>query len=163
MQRCKTDILEILKEKGYIDIYKLLLLFDSVQSDRNLHDIMLNLKKEGILLKVASERVKNNKEIVLLAVKQNGLALEFASDELKNNIDIIKLAVEQNGLAIHLIKKEFQQLPQFNKYLINGIIINQTQIKRISGPISIYFMKPNINNYILHKQHKFPLIILFGD
>ena len=44
-----------------------------------------------------------------------------------------------------------------------GIIIDDTVIKSLSGPVSFYFLKPLPSVYDSGEGYKYPLIILFGD
>jgi hypothetical protein len=43
---------------------------------------------------------------------------------------------------------------------MKGLIINNTSVQRLSGPVSITILKPNDN---FHERFKAPLIVLFGD
>jgi len=45
----------------------------------------------------------------------------------------------------------------------NGITINDTTITSLSGPISFYYLKPNLENMDASEIKYFPLIVLFGD
>ena len=56
--------------------------------------VMEVVKKDGYLLKYASDNMKNDKEVVLEAVMQDINALQFASDELKNNKEFMLLIDE---------------------------------------------------------------------
>ena len=49
--------------------------------------ILNGIKKHGLAIEFASERLKDKKEVVMAAVKNHGLAVKFASERLK----------EQNG------------------------------------------------------------------
>jgi hypothetical protein len=55
---------------------------------------------DGLLLRQANPKLRNDFDIVLAAVKQNGLALQYASEELRKNREIVKAAVLQNPLAL---------------------------------------------------------------
>jgi hypothetical protein len=72
---------------------------DSYYGDNKLV-VMAAVRRDGLQLQFASERLRDDYNIVLTAVKQNGLALEFASGRLQNNRDIVLAAVKQNGLAL---------------------------------------------------------------
>jgi hypothetical protein len=54
-----------------------------------------------------------------------------------------------------------ESLPE-KKPTKNGITIGETTIRKISGPVSFYFLKPNWK-VPLDQTHYFPLIMLFGD
>ena len=59
----------------------------------NKYFVLESVKKDGYVLKYASNELKADKEVVLEAVKQNGLALNYASEELqtllKNSFDVV--------------------------------------------------------------------------
>lgn len=59
----------------------------------------------GILLKVQSDKNRDNKDIVIAAVKNDGDAIQFASDKLKKNIHIVMIALKQKPSAIEHIDK----------------------------------------------------------
>jgi hypothetical protein len=46
-------------------------------------------------LKLASEKLKNDKEVVLKTVSQAGWSLEFVSKEFQNDKDVVLKAVAQ--------------------------------------------------------------------
>lgn len=50
----------------------------------------------GENLKLASDHLKDDKEVVMAAVKSYGLALKYASDRLKNDRDVILAAVSKD-------------------------------------------------------------------
>lgn len=70
--------------------------------------VRVAVKKNGLALQFASERLRNNYEIVILAVKKNGLALQFASEELKNNGEIVFQAILSAGDALPFVPVELQ-------------------------------------------------------
>ena len=78
-----------------------------VQDDEEL--ICIAVKKNGLALQYASERLRNNYEIVMIAVKKNGLALQFASEELKNNDEIVAQAILSAGDALKFVPVELQK------------------------------------------------------
>jgi hypothetical protein len=43
-----------------------------------------------------------------MAVTQNGLSLKYASDKLRNNKDVVINAVSSNGLSIGYVSKELR-------------------------------------------------------
>ncbi|GAA4074094.1 hypothetical protein GCM10022389_19550 [Flavobacterium cheonanense] len=71
-------------------------------------ELLIEVKKNGMLLENASEAQKNIKNIVLTAVCQNGVALKFASTELKNDIDIVKAAVIKKGSALYFASDDLK-------------------------------------------------------
>jgi hypothetical protein len=72
-----------------------------VQDDEEL--VCIAVKRNGLALQYASERLRNNYEIVMIAVKKNGLALQFASEELKNNGEIVFQAILSAGDALQFV------------------------------------------------------------
>ena len=71
------------------------------QDDQEL--VSIAVKKNGLVLQYASERLRNDYETVMTAVKSNGLSLEFASDTLKSNREIFTEAVSSNGNALEFV------------------------------------------------------------
>ena len=61
------------------------------------------LRRNGLALKYASKKFKNDKEMVLIAVKNNGNALNYASEELQNDPEIINIA--KNNLNNKMVYK----------------------------------------------------------
>lgn len=53
-----------------------------------------DIQNNGLLLKHASDAIKNNRAIVIAAVKQNKDAIHFASQELQRDPEIIRIAAE---------------------------------------------------------------------
>eukprot|EP00971_Amphidinium_carterae_P100066 1978705-Amphidinium_carterae.1 len=64
---------------------------------------------DGLALQFASQRLKNQHAILLLAVGKNGMALEFASEQLQNHYRLVLLAVQQNGMALQFASPELRQ------------------------------------------------------
>ena len=62
--------------------------------------VLEKVTKNGLVLRSASEDLKNNKEIVLAAVRENGIALKDASERLKDDKEVVLAAVGQNGRAL---------------------------------------------------------------
>jgi len=58
------------------------------------------LKKNGMLLKYASDKLKNNRNVVITAVSNYGMALEYASDRLKNDKQIVLHAISNSSSAL---------------------------------------------------------------
>jgi hypothetical protein len=72
-------------------------------------EMLQKVKNDGLVLKHASEELRNNKTIVLTAIEQNGLALEFASEELRKDKEVVLKAIENNGLALEFASKELRK------------------------------------------------------
>ena len=69
-------------------------------ANKQLEDLLEELKENGYNLRLAREELKNNKMVVLEAVKKRGFNLEFASEELKNDREVVLMAVKKNGAAL---------------------------------------------------------------
>lgn len=80
--------------------------YPEAQDDYEL--VLIAVKKNGLALEFASERLKNDFDIALCAVKKNGLALEFVSDELRRNEQIIREAVCSDGNSLKYVPDEFK-------------------------------------------------------
>jgi hypothetical protein len=80
--------------------------YPEAQDDNEL--VLIAVKKNGLALEFASERLRNDYDIVLCAVKKNGLALEFASDELKHNEQIVHEAICSDGNALKFVPDELK-------------------------------------------------------
>lgn len=50
------------------------------------------LERHGLLFKIASSRLRNDKEVILAAINANPLVIQYVPKILKNNIEIIKVA-----------------------------------------------------------------------
>ncbi len=62
--------------------------------------VLAEVKKCGLALEFASQRLQNDPEVVLAAVSENGTALKYASPELRCNKKIVLTAVKESGLAL---------------------------------------------------------------
>lgn len=64
--------------------------------------------KDGLSLRLASERMRNSHNVVRAAVQQNGLALEFASAKFKSSHWIVIRAVQNDGMALQFASKQLR-------------------------------------------------------
>ena len=82
--------------------YSLEFMSEEYKTDRNLIRMAVqNINRgSGLILKFASDQLRNDFEIVQLAVQNHGSALEFASDELRSNREIVLAAVQHCGHAL---------------------------------------------------------------
>ena len=64
---------------------------------------------DGLSLKYAIPRLRNNFEIVKNAVWQNGFALEFAEDVLKDNEEIVSIAIRSSPFVLKFASKRLQE------------------------------------------------------
>ena len=118
-----------LKESG-LDDYSLICLVRSKLNNQNIFKLKLDedgerkrytivkhperekwvneVKKNGYVLEICSNALRNDKEIVLAAVRKSGYALEYASDTLKNDREIVLVAVRQNGWVLKYASEELK-------------------------------------------------------
>jgi hypothetical protein len=82
------------------------------------------VSSEGVLLSLASDEFKNDKEIVLAAVSQNYFAYRDASESLKTDKDIICAALSQDVLFFLELPNEFQN----NKELAIAVVSRCDQV-----------------------------------
>lgn len=86
----------------------------------------------------------------------------------KNTI-FVKGGMDNEGTNIIGIKgtnietKSNSNMHTLPSSLENGLIIHDTVIKKLSGPISFYYLKPDYDEIHIDEKGKYPLIILFGD
>lgn len=72
--------------------------FSQFKHDRKL---ISNYQNDPHKFKIASKKIKNNKNIVLAVMKKNGYLLEYTSDELKNDHEVVITAINNsNGQAL---------------------------------------------------------------
>lgn len=71
--------------------------YPEAQDDDEL--VRLAVKKNGLALQFASQRLRDDFETVMIAVKKSGNSLEFASGNLQDNLEIVMAAVQSNGNA----------------------------------------------------------------
>ena len=113
--------------------------------------VCIAVKKNGLALQYASDRLRNNYEVVMLAVKKNGLALEFASEELKNNSEIIFQAILSNGNALQFVPAELRN----NR----GLILNASRNCRAELIPAQFLADEDIAwNLIKHDYQAFPYL-----
>ena len=117
----KEDVLNIIKHLKTTSIIANLL--NAEQSELKLGELedefcgkyWLSGNVNSYILKYASDRLKDDKDIVIEAVKNNGFALEFASDRLKNDKEIVLEAVKQNRYSLRYAGKKFWFNPSIIK------------------------------------------------
>ena len=69
-------------------------------------DVLAAVSRKGRELKLASERLKNDREVVLAAVRNDGFALDYASNELYNDREVVLAAVRNDGKALEFASRE---------------------------------------------------------
>ncbi len=75
--------------------------YPEAQDDTEL--VRLAVKKNGLALEYASERLRDDYETVMIAVKKEGLSLKFASSILQHNKEIVSAAISCNGHALKYV------------------------------------------------------------
>jgi hypothetical protein len=119
---------------------------------------ILNLNTNGLTLETPpppSETVSFN----ILNLNTNGLTLETSEtvslNKLKLNIDNINFQIPE------IITPAAETIKLESKNNGPGLLINDTLVSSISGPVGLTILKPTV---AFHKSHhKAPIIILFGD
>jgi len=98
------------------------------------------IKKDGLILRRASEQLQADRETVLIAVRQNGEALLYSSKKLKNDREVVKAAVDQRGESFKLASEELRADLDFVKELVRSrgaIILSYASDKLRSDPTVI--------------------------
>nr|WP_317279415.1 DUF4116 domain-containing protein [uncultured Fusobacterium sp.] len=87
----------------------------------NKNKVLKAVKEDGLLLKYASETLRNDRELVIEAIKNNDWALEFASDELKKDFLICVMAClkKSNKNLMRFISPELKS----NRYFILTLVL----------------------------------------
>ena len=87
---------------------------------------MMNVvRKEGVLLEFASNKLKNDRKVVMAAVRNSGLALEFASNELKNDpkfVARIARSIEKKSSNKNYITIDENQILENTDLFYNSLI-----------------------------------------
>lgn len=98
----------------------------------NFENVMHVVKRKGIALEQASDRLKNNREIVLTAVKQNSNAFIFASEKLKNDREFVLEAIKYFPDNIFYASKKLQNDPEiFLKIMrLNPSLFNSPKFEK---------------------------------
>ena len=68
---------------------------DTLKNDRDV--VLAAVQHYGMVLHYASANLRNDQDIVLAAVQQHGDALQYASDGLRNDQGVVLVAVQQHG------------------------------------------------------------------
>ena len=68
---------------------------DTLKNDRDV--VLAAVQHNGMVLHYASANLRNDQDIVLAAVQQHGDALQYASDGLRNDQGVVLVAVQQHG------------------------------------------------------------------
>ena len=71
--------------------------------------VLAAVKKQGLALKYASDRLKADPRIVETAVRQNGAALAYAPSNFRDDRTTVRAAVQQSGMALEFASPQFQK------------------------------------------------------
>jgi len=82
------------------------------------------------------------------------------NEEINEPKKVVVVATEQEQVKTNNPTKS-TKLPEPIKST-NGIRIGNTYIKTLSGPVSLYYLKPS-DQVLASELHLFPMIMLFGD
>jgi hypothetical protein len=78
------------------------------------------VSRDGIFLKYALDKYKNDKIIVNAAVENNYSAFKYASDELQNDYGFILTLISKNGLLLSIVKNKYKN----NKEIVSVAVEN---------------------------------------
>jgi hypothetical protein len=123
-------------------------IFSSGKFKNDINNVLNNNNNNNdLILKFASKKLRNDKEIVLEAVKKNGLMLKFASNELRNDKEIILAAIKNHAYAFEYASEELRDNKEFLLYIIkNNILHYAFEELRINKEIILNKIKNNNNN-----------------
>lgn len=88
---------EFMKEAIKIDGYNIKFAAHHIRNDREILLSAIKQRLSGKILKCVEQHFWNDDELIIEAIKWDGMSLKYASDKLKNNREIIKMAI--NSLA----------------------------------------------------------------
>jgi hypothetical protein len=91
--------------------------------------IKASLEQDYEALKLASDRLKDNKELAILSVKNHGLTLKFVSDRLKNDKEVVKFAVLKNPSSLicasNAMQNDRELLELFEVHYLLNVLNNK--------------------------------------
>lgn len=101
----------------------------------NREEVLREVKTNGDLLYLASEELKNDKEIVFEAVTKCSQALWSATEEARNDFEIIVIAARKDSYVLACARKEFKKNKDIFKALeqIRKDNIKQNETKQKQG------------------------------
>ncbi|MEG0576976.1 MAG: DUF4116 domain-containing protein [Bacilli bacterium] len=86
--------------------------------DNNKQVILNSVTRNGLNIKLASQKLKNSEEIVKRAISNNGLALEYASKKLKDNKELVLLAIKNNPDSYYFAGLNLKNDPKIIKSVL---------------------------------------------
>ena len=98
--------------------------FDQNRNDDK--DYVLDMvSKQGSLLDLASDRLKNDRDVVMAAIKQDGNALEFASKDLKDDKEIVLESIKKVGWTACYVS---ERLSDDKETMLDAVKINGQEL-----------------------------------
>ena len=95
--------------------------------------LISNYQNDPHRFKIASKKIKNNKNIVLAVMKKNGYLLEYTSDELKNDREVVITAISNsNGQALQYAS---EQLKNDREVIFTALKYNSDLLKHASDEL----------------------------
>ena len=95
--------------------------------------LISNYQNNPQRFKIASKKIKNDKNIVLAVMKKNGFLLEYTSDELKNDREVVIAAISNsNGQAL---KYASEQLKNDREVIFTALKYSSDLLKHASDEI----------------------------
>jgi NhaP-type Na+/H+ and K+/H+ antiporter len=89
--------------------------YREIKDKNNKENVIVAVSVDGMKLKNASERLRDDKEVVLVAVANNENALEYASEKLQQDKDILIVAITKNKEAYKFLPDKLKQDKKFMK------------------------------------------------
>lgn len=89
------------------DPYVLELASDDIKNNREV--VEKTISSAGFTLQYASPILQNDKSLVLLAVQKDGRAFEFASETLRNDREVAYAAIQSNGSALKFVSPQLTE------------------------------------------------------
>jgi len=67
------------------------------------------LSQDGFVLKDASAKLRNDKDVVIAAVKQDGDVLQYVSAKFKNDKDLVLADHTSRQIAMAMLEQGYQE------------------------------------------------------
>jgi hypothetical protein len=96
-----------------------------IKNPYNKEIVLSVVKKYGLTLCNASDRLKDDEEVVMAAVSQNGFALKYASERLRSDVNFCIECANIDSDCTLFFKGEAKEI--FEKYHNNIVAIEQQQ------------------------------------
>lgn len=142
---------EVLEEVGYNGM-------TLKKASRKLRDdkdvVMTAVSTDGVALRYASNRLTRERDIVLAAVTNNGFALSYASYTFMDDKEIVMTAVQHAGTVLYLASEELKKDKDIVIAAVNDC------------PISLQYADKQLRNdeeVVLFAAYKDPDILMFVE